>query len=189
MASFAYAVPTFYQVSGGSVDGNFSDPGLVINVSLAPGLNATSFTLNDGGSQTFDFFDIWTDETTVNSDDLVTKSISATLDFSDPLTGATVNGITFGGSILFGLSQWGQVEWNGPTTVTVDDRVFSLALSDETFNAGFLGLSDGNACGATVEATITQVSSQPVPDLGDTATLLSTGLLSLGLLLRKKLAA
>jgi hypothetical protein len=187
LASTALAVPKFYQISGGSVSGAFNDPGLVINYGLAPGLSTTSFTIDDGQPQQFGFFNIWTDETWVNNDDFAQIQISATLNFSDPLTGATVNGVTFGGSLLFGLSQWGQVQWNGPTTVTLGDRVFSLALSNESFNKGFLGLNEGEACGALVKATITQISSgNAVPEYGNTALLLGGAVAGLVLFLRKR---
>ena len=178
LAPVAFAVPQYYEIAGGSINGNFADPGLVIHTSLSGGLAGTSFTLNDGGSSTFNFFNIWTDETTVNSDDLVAYNISATVNFSDPFTGATVNGVTFGGSILFGLSQWGQIQWSGPTTITLGDRVFSLSLSNEIFNPGIFGLSDGQGCGAIIEATVTQISSinnpsgPSVPDQGNTVLLL-----------------
>lgn len=190
LAPVAFAIPKYYEIAGGSISGNFSDPGLVVNTSLASGLGGTSFTLNDGGSSSFNFFSIWTNETTVNPDDLVAKSISATLNFSDPLTGATVNGVTFGGSIVFGLVQWGQIQWNGPTTVTLGDRQFSLALSDEIFNPGLFGLSNGQGCGAIVKATVTQITSSErgvsVPDEGNTAALLGAAVVGLALFSRKR---
>lgn len=185
LPSLARAVPTHYQISGGTVTGNLSDPGLVINTSLSPGLAGTSFTLNDGGSSTFNFFDVWTNESFVNPDDLIAMSISATLYFSDPVTGVTVDGLTFGGSVLFGLAQFGQVQWNGPTTVTLGDRVFSVALSDQIFNFGLFGLSEGEGYGATISATVTQLSSNTVPDTGSTAALFGVGLVALGLFSRK----
>jgi hypothetical protein len=188
----AFAVPKYYEISGGSINGNYSDPGLVINTSLAPGLAGTSFTIDDGASSTFNFFSIWTNETTVNADDTVSKSISATLNFSDPLTGATVNGVTFGGSIFFGLAQWGQIQWNGPATITLGDRIFSMSLSDEIFNPGLFGLGNGASCGAIIRATITQISSAakpsgaPVPEQGNTALLLGGALTGLVLFSRRR---
>ena len=195
LAPAALAVSKYYEISGGSVNGNFADPGLVINTSLAPGLSGTSFILNDGGSSSFNFFNVWTNETTVNSDDLVAMNISATLNFSDPLTGATVNGVTFGGSVIFGLAQWGQIQWNGPTTITLGDREFSLALSNEVFNPGVFGLSGGQGCGAMVKATVTQILSSgasttgtSVPDNGSTAMLLGVAVTGL-LISRKRMAS
>ncbi|HEU0209092.1 MAG TPA: hypothetical protein VFQ78_08925 [Candidatus Udaeobacter sp.] len=194
LASAAFAVPKYYEIAGGNVNGHFNDPGLVINTSLAGGLPGTSFTLNDGGSNTFNFFSIWTNETAINSDDLVSYAITATLNFSDPLTGATVNGVTFGGSILFGLTQWGQIQWNGPTTVTLGDRVFSLSLSNETFNSGIFGLNEGPQCGAIVEATVTQLSSTvsnpngaPVPEHGNTGLLLGAAVTGLAVFSRRRI--
>ena len=192
LAPVALAIPKYYEISGGSINGNISDPGLVINTSLAPGLAGTSFTLNDGQSSSFNFFSIWTNETTVNPDDIVAMNISATVNFSDPLTGATVNGVTFGGSIIFGLVQWGQIQWNGPTTITLGDREFSLALSDEIFNPGLFGLGDGPGCGAIVTATVTQIFSSAhtsgvsVPDQGNTAMLLGAAVVGLAAFARKR---
>jgi hypothetical protein len=194
LAPSARALPTYYELASGSVTANASEPGLVIGTSVNPSLPGTSFTLNDGGSTTFSFFDIWTDEPTINSDDKVSFGISATLNFVDPFTGATVNGITVGGSLFKGLSQWGELTWNGPVTVTVPgDRVFQITLSDETFNYGFGGLNEGMMCGATVEATITQIGSttppaleRNVPDNGSTVVLLGVAVAGLGLLARKR---
>jgi hypothetical protein len=190
----AIAVPKYYEIAGGNINGHINDPGLVINTSLAGGLSGTSFTLNDGGSSTFNFFNIWTNETTINSDDLISYSITATLNFSDPLTGATVNGVTFGGSVLFGLSQWGQVQWAGPTTITLGDRVFSLSLSNEMFNIGLFGLNEGQACGAMVEATVTQISStvtnptgSPVPEHGNTGLLLGAAVAGFAVFSRRRI--
>jgi hypothetical protein len=152
------AVPLNYTIADGTVTGNFKDLGLVIHTQNDVGLAGTSFTLNDGASYSHAFFDIWTDEGSINSDDLVPMAISATLNFSDPLSGVTIDGVTVGGSILFGLAQWGQVHWNGPVTITLDDRVFTFALSDEIFNFGLFGLSGGEGFGATVSATITQTA-------------------------------
>jgi hypothetical protein len=190
LASAALAVPKYYEIAGGNINGNVADPGLVLNYTLAPGVAGTNFNLNDGNSNAFDFFSIWTNETYVNSDDLVSKAITATLNFSDPLTGATVNGVTFGGSIIFGISQWGEVQWGGPATVTLGDRVFSLSLSNETFNPGFFGLSNGQSCGAIVRATITQISStsgspSQVPEHANTAMLFGVSFAAIMLFWRR----
>ena len=190
LAPVAMAVPRYYEIAGATVNGNLLDPGLVINTAVSPTLAGTNFTLNDGGSTTFSLFDIWTDETTINPDDFGTRTISATLNFSDPVTGVTVNGITFGGSILFGVAQWGQIQWDGPTTVTLGDRVFTVSLSDEVFNWGLFGLSAGNCWGATIEATITQISSsQAVPENGDTAIMLGAAVIGLVSFSRKRLTS
>jgi hypothetical protein len=187
----AFSVPKYYEIAGGSVNANVNDPGLVVNTSVSLSLPGTSFTLNNGGSHTFNFFSIWTNETTVNPDDTAWHSISATLNFSDPLTGATVNGVTFGGSLLFGLTQWGQIQWNGPTTITLGDRVFSLSLSNEIFNPGLFGLTEGHGCGAIVKATVTQLSSLnglQVPEQGHTALLLGGAFAGLVVFARKRVS-
>jgi len=184
-----------YQIGSGSVIADNAEPGLVIQSMVKPTVAGTSFTLNDSGSFTFAFFDIWTNEPKIESDDLVGSPISATLNFLNPFTGATVNGITVGGKWMSGLSQWGTLTWNGPVTVNVpNDRSFTITLSDATFNYGFGSLQSGQVCGATVSATITQISSTAppennppsVPEGGRTALLLGSSLVGLRLFARNK---
>jgi hypothetical protein len=151
---FGQAVALSYKVSGGSISANTGD-GLIINTSLNLPSVPYAFNLSDGESHTFTFFEIWTPETTINHDDKVPQPISATLFFSDPLTNATVNGLTFGGSVWWGGGQWGEVKWATPApTFTLGDRTFTVTLSGETFNFGLFGLSEGWCYGATVEATV-----------------------------------
>ena len=160
LTSPAPAVPLNYTIGSGSVTANTTEPGLVINTAVDPSVAGTSVTLDDAGTYTFSFFNIWTNEPKIKADDLAPLPISATLNFTDPFTGATIDGITVGGKWLQGLSQWGQVNWDGPVTVNVPgDRSFEISLSDATFNYGFGGLNEGTLCGATVSATITQISS------------------------------
>ena len=89
--------------------------------------------------------------------------------------------MTFGGSILWGLSEWGQVVWDSPAPMFTapDNRIFQVALSDEIFNEGTFGLKEGKKYGATVTATVKQISSTyvSVPDNGGTAMLLGLSLL------------
>src|SRR6188474_704182 len=130
LASSALAVPLHYEIASGSVIADGAEPGLVIGTMVKSTLPGTAFTLDNGGSFTFAFFDIWTDEPTIEADDKVASPISATLNFADPLTGASVNGITVGGKWMQGLSQWGTLTWNGPVTVALaNNRTFTIALS------------------------------------------------------------
>ena len=192
LASSGTATPMHYEIGSASVIANTTEPGLVIDTMVKPTVPGTSFTINDGSSFTFSLFDIWTDEPTINADDKVASAISATLNFINPFTGATVNGITVGGSWMKGLSQWGRLTWNGPVTVTIPgDRSFQISLSDATFNYGFGGLNEGMVCGATVDATITQLTSSSnlvpsVPDGGNTAVFLGAGLVGLRLVARNR---
>src|ERR1044071_906339 len=78
-----------YNIGGGSVVAQTTDPALVIHVDLAP-LNPSigvPFQLDDGQSHPVPFFMIRTDESTVNTsdpnDDTKAYPISATLIFSD----------------------------------------------------------------------------------------------------------
>ncbi len=174
-----------YQIgAGSSVSANSSDPGLVINTSVLGSFANSAFQLDDGQSRTLNFFNIWTTEGAVNSDDRAPQAISATINFSNPITSGTVNGSTVGSTFgIAGFYQEGRVSWNGPTTITLADRTFRISLSDEDFNEGiFWGL--GNH-GARVQATVRQITSSrtgggsSVPDSGTTLSLLGLGLIGL----------
>lgn len=198
LASSALAVPLHYKIASGSVTADVAEPGLVIGTLVKPTVPGTEFNLDNGGSFTFNFFDIWTDEPTIEADDKVASPISATLNFADPLTGASVSGITVGGKWMQGLSQWGTLTWNGPVTVALaNNRTFTITLTDAEFNYGLGGVNEGMICGATVQATITQISSVPpetptlrevptVPENGKTAFLLGTALVGLRLIARNR---
>ncbi|HEY4283129.1 MAG TPA: hypothetical protein VGM62_08695 [Chthoniobacterales bacterium] len=188
LSSAAFAVPKYYEIGNGSTVAPFQGPeppggsGLVIQYALDAGLPGTNFILDDLQFTTFNFFQIWTDETFVNSgDDLALKPISATLDFVVPNVDATVTGNTFGQSVTFlGFIslQNGAVTWDGPAIVNIPgDRSFEVTLSDETFNFGVFGTSPGQYKGATVEATVKQLTStSAVPEGGNTALAFGGGL-------------
>lgn len=184
----AYAIQLGYTVVGSDLDVNDSDPGLVLQYSLAAPHG--SFTLDDGQSETFAFAEIWTDETFVNADDLVSKSVSATIIFNPPLFDATIPGLS-AGVTFSGVIQAGVLLWNSPQTFILSDRTFQLELSNAVFNLGLFGLTSGEKCGAEVYATVTQLSSSAatasevsVPDGGGTVLLLGLALTSLGFLSR-----
>lgn len=187
LTSTAHAA-TLFELDNFDVNLNNSDPGLVLNWS--PVLNTpVSHTLDVGESVTFDLFEIWTNETTVNKDDKATKPISVDFSFSSPeIFGGTVEGDTSGISFLGGIIQSGQVAWNDPLTLAFGNGgKLGVSLSDEFFNFGLFGLNPGQAKGATVEATFTLIaeSSKQVPEPSG---LLGLSLLGLGFLGKKLVA-
>jgi hypothetical protein len=185
LLSLVAAKALSYTVSGGQITAN-SREGLLIDTSLnLPAVPYFSFSLNNGQSNTFNFFNIWTPEDYVNpGEDTEAQTISATLYFSNPHTSAVIDGITFGGSILWGLGQWGEVVWNSPVTITTAGRIFSVGLSNETFNKGVFELGER---GATVRATVKQIGTYVlVPDKGSTVMLLGSSLLAAAVLFRRR---
>lgn len=184
----AFAVK--YTIAGGTVSGNNVDPGLVVSTLVSSDLAGTVFSLNSGESKKIDFFNIWTTETTINPDDKQKSNITATLNLSDPFWGGSFGGVTFGGSTWYG-AQSGTLTWNtGPVTVTLGALQYSIVLNDVTFNAGlFGGLTEGSKYGATVTATIKQISSTAVPDSGGTAMLLGLAFLTIAFARRRSVIA
>jgi hypothetical protein len=147
-----------YQVNALS-----SDPGLVIQTQeLADPLN---FVLaNPGDWYSVDLFKIWTDEGDVGNDDQVPAPISVDFSFSAPPSSGAVTGITVGGGLLF---QEGRVEWDGPEIISFGNGgQLKVRLSDEDFNWGIFGLSEGYKHGATVKAKFELISNSvavPLP--------------------------
>ena len=180
-----------FTLSSYTVSLRTTDPGLVLNWS--PDFPTPhTFNLNPGDNTGwFSLLDLWTNESTVNSDDLVAYPISVTLNFSQPFVSGTVGGETQGTSILWGFIQSGQVTWNGPAVVPFGDNgQFSIYLQDAYFNTGLLGLSD---CGTDIFAKIKYDSAPTGPAPGSvpepgTLLLLGTGLAGIGSKLRKKKA-
>jgi hypothetical protein len=169
-----------YEISSASSVSAYTsgNNGLAIDTAMAPNiLNGTEqFTLSDGESETFDFFKIWSTESTINSDDVTPQSITADLDFAVP-TGVTVTiggqtvgsdkPIKFFGHVIGTIGTGADVSWDDlPIVVTTADRVFDVSLSDTTFNSVFGFYVPGPALAGTVEATITQVSSGSITPVG-----------------------
>ena len=188
----AHAIPLLYEIGSASTVEANTGSGLQLHWELDANLSSQGATLNDGDSFTFKFFDIWTDETSVDNDDKDPKSITATLNFDVPSFDAEVIGYTVGVSFL-GIIQLGAIIWEDPApNFTVGGRTFSVDLSNEIFNLGIFGLNEGEACGATISATVKQLSSTgsiptpfppqtQVPDSGATAMLLGFALLGITL--------
>ncbi len=156
-----------------SVDAHDSDPGLRIETAnVAP--NPFMFDLMAGQSETFDLFNIWTPEGSVNDDDTQSRAISVDFGFLLPeLFDDSVDGTT-DGKTLFGLIQWGEVSWGDPLDFffgDLNDGHIQISLSDEKFNKGFFGTGHD---GATVEATLSLI--QDATDVPEPSTLALFGL-------------
>ena len=189
--SSTLALSRTYDVgTGSSVTANTSvNDGLAIRTELASGLSSQLFTLNDGQSHTFNFFKIWTDETAVDADDWVPRTITARLDFESPDVTAQVQGITFSATLLGhsgGGVLWNDaLVWNDSVTVSLADRVFKVTLNDAYFDLAQGGLGNSPAI---ITATVKQISSggiTAVPDAGSTVALLGAALGAMAMLRRK----
>jgi hypothetical protein len=114
----------------------------------------------NGASTTFDLFDIWTDEGSLDSSDLQHKDITVNFHFTSPGNqSGSVTGDTYG---LNGQINEGVVTWDGPLTLNFGGALLKITLSNETFNANEDDrhqndeLNSGSWYDADVQATLVQ---------------------------------
>lgn len=189
LAAAASAQATIIQGSY-AVNLNNTDPGLVLQ-SANDLSNPFTLNLTQGVSETFDLFDIWTNESTVNfGEDTTPMSGSVDWTFTAPTGSGTSSGDTYGFNAWF-VFQGGKISWSNPTTVSLGNGgSLDISLSDETFNGDWFGLNPGQANGATVKSTflLTEAGDPTaVPAPGSFGILgIGIGLLGFGVMLRRR---
>lgn len=146
---------TLTDQSGGGLACYFSSCGLGVSLTNGP----TSFTLAEGGSETFDFLR-WTstsDWGTTGYGNPRSFEVSATLAFSNPVSSGSSDG-TGGAYMLLGYIIGGTLTWDSIPQITAGNG----SVYDLSFGGGSGWLLEGDA-GYTSSATVSLVSAVPLP--------------------------
>ena len=129
-----------------------------------------AFSLTNVGDSTgyLNLFRIYTDETSLQGDDMTDRPITLSFNFSAPAPGSSggfggeTDGVTF-----WGLASWGTLNWNNTTTLLNFASGYQLRVdleeASETFNGGaFTNFHPGIQNGADVKANFT-LTAVPEP--------------------------
>lgn len=180
LSAAAATIQGTFSLSGAAFGGG---PGLVTNTDVTSG----SFNLNlsNGQSTTISLFHIFTNEPTVDADDLISRQLLAA--FTATATGATdvISAAVRG--FKAGTLHWGATTWGAPIVLDLGQgQQLLITLGNSVFNLGNGGLAAGSGHGADVQATFTYtIAPVPVPAAG---LLLLGGFGALGALRRRKAA-
>ena len=187
LSSYVWATPVYFETDlskssvdlGGTTSSSFGFFGSgTLTATLAPSLEDTTFTLDDGQTQSFDFFEFDVDAWGFAGGDF---TVEATLAFATPEgTEVTGNGSGVWGT-AFGVVSGGFLTWtNLPSTFTLLDGNELTVAFDE-------GVDLFSGSSVMIQATVTNNGGAPAP-VPEPATmlLLGSGLTGLALYRRKQ---
>jgi hypothetical protein len=181
-AATAWAIPFT-----GTYDVSVNTSGSGLQVTANPDSGNLLFNLDPGQSVWRFLFDISTDETTVNADDVVPVQASVDFNFVLPTTfGGTANGDTVGVSLWSGLLQYGVLSWENGGLNSLhfgNGGILDVYLEDATFAPGLGGLTGRSAA---VDAKFTYRRAPVAVPEPTTLALIGSGLLLVAWMTRRR---
>lgn len=181
ISAMAATIQGTFNLSGAAFGTN---AGLITKTNVASG--GFNVNLTNGQSTTFNLFHIWTDEPTVDPDDLISRALLAAFTVTGSGSSDVIAGAVQGNKS--GVLQWGSASWAAPIVLDLGNGgQLLVSLGNTIFNLGSnRRLAPGTLNGSDVQATLTYtIAPVPVPAAG---LLLLGGFGALGAVRRRKQA-
>jgi hypothetical protein len=174
----------FVMGDGSSIDVEKTEEHLALYANVDEYVAGKRFTLEEGNTERFKFGTIGTTESSINSDDRESASVTASLDFESPELIEAVGGTSIGFAGFLKFNQGWEVTWENPEPIAFgNEGIFSIVLDNLSFSSDWWAGPEGEV---DLFANITLNSAPAHAPEPSTMILFGLGLLGFGVFAGKR---